>query len=201
MAVTPAHSKRNVSSSTVIQQKRRQDCMETAFNPWLVPLDEWPTMKVGSLRNWKVEYVTQLYRMHSRNFSYVATCYFTQKNEFNFKDGKVKKKIKLSLYRPCSVTGFARRGGYHIFRQSAHRWRQGCQPYEPAAFFFLPRGKFFVLISTRDWVDPMTIVRLEGLLRKLKKSISFGTRTGDLPACSIVPKPATLQRAPVSRMM
>jgi hypothetical protein len=38
-------------------------------------------------------------------------------------------------------------------------------------------------------------VRLEGL-RQLKKSTSSGPRTGDLPACSIVPQPTTLPRAP-----
>jgi hypothetical protein len=37
-------------------------------------------------------------------------------------------------------------------------------------------------------------VRLERL-GNLKKSTSFGTRTGDLPACSIVPQPTTLPRA------
>jgi hypothetical protein len=39
-------------------------------------------------------------------------------------------------------------------------------------------------------------MRLGGL-GKLKKSTSSGSRTGDLPACSIVPKPTTLPRAPV----
>jgi hypothetical protein len=39
-------------------------------------------------------------------------------------------------------------------------------------------------------------VRLEGL-GKLKKSTSFVTRTSDLPACSIVPEPNTLARAPL----
>jgi hypothetical protein len=43
------------------------------------------------------------------------------------------------------------------------------------------------------WVDPRAIVRLEGL-GKLKKSTSSGTRTGDLPACSLVPEPTTLPR-------
>jgi hypothetical protein len=38
-------------------------------------------------------------------------------------------------------------------------------------------------------------VRLEGL-GKLKKSTSSGTRTGNLRACSIVPQPTTLPRAP-----
>jgi hypothetical protein len=40
------------------------------------------------------------------------------------------------------------------------------------------------------------MVRLEGL-SKLKKSTLSGTRTGDLPACSIVPQPTTLLRAPI----
>jgi hypothetical protein len=38
------------------------------------------------------------------------------------------------------------------------------------------------------------MVLLEGL-GKLKKSTSSGTRTGDFPACSILPQPTTL-RAP-----
>jgi hypothetical protein len=29
----------------------------------------------------------------------------------------------------------ARGWGSHIFRHSAHRWRQGCQPYVPASFY------------------------------------------------------------------
>jgi hypothetical protein len=60
---------------------------------------------------------------------------------------------------------------------------------------FLPPGKFLVLISVRGWVDPSARVSLEGL-RKLKKSTSSGTQTGDLPACSIVPQPTMLLRAP-----
>jgi hypothetical protein len=39
---------------------------------------------------------------------------------------------------------------------------------------------------------PRAIVRLEGL-SKLKKSTSSGNRIGDLPACSIVPQPTTLE--------
>jgi hypothetical protein len=39
-------------------------------------------------------------------------------------------------------------------------------------------------------------VRLEGL-GKMKKSTSSRTRSGDLPACSIVPQPTTIPRAPL----
>jgi hypothetical protein len=88
----------------------------------------------------------------------------------------------------------ARSWGSHIFRHSAHIWWQGCQPYTPAAFY--PPGRFLVLISVRRWVDPRAIVRLEGL-GKLKKSTSSGTWTSDLPACSIVPQPTMLPRAPL----
>jgi hypothetical protein len=96
-----------------------------------------------------------------------------------------------------AVEGFriARGWGSHIFRHSAHRCRQGCQPYAPAAFY--PPRKFLVLISVRDWVDPRAILRLEEL-GKLKKSTSSGNRTRDLPACSIVPQPTTLPRATLS---
>jgi hypothetical protein len=49
----------------------------------------------------------------------------------------------------------------------------------------LPPRRFLVLISVRGSVDPMAIVRLEGL-GKLKKSDCI-VRNGisDLPACSI----------------
>jgi hypothetical protein len=76
--------------------------------------------------------------------------------------------------------GVVRRRGSHIFsRQSAHTWRQGCQPYAPAALY--PPGRFLVLISVRGWVDPRAIVRLEGL-GQLKK-ISGYVETAPLNRC------------------
>jgi hypothetical protein len=40
-------------------------------------------------------------------------------------------------------------------------------------------------------------VRLEGLGKLKKSNDLIGTRSHDLPACSIVPQPTTLQRAPI----
>jgi hypothetical protein len=56
--------------------------------------------------------------------------------------------------------------------QSAHRWWWGCQPYTPAALN--PPGRFLVLISIRGWVDPRTIVRLEGLGQLINPMTSSG---------------------------
>jgi hypothetical protein len=54
----------------------------------------------------------------------------------------------------------ARGWSSHIFKHSVHRWRQGCQPYAPAAFY--PPGRFLALISVRGWFNPRDIVRPEG---------------------------------------
>jgi hypothetical protein len=59
-----------------------------------------------------------------------------------------------------------------------------------------PKGKFRVLISVRGWVNPRTIVQLNGV-GKLKKFCHFrATRTRDLRLCNIVRQPTTLTRAP-----
>jgi hypothetical protein len=57
----------------------------------------------------------------------------------------------------------------------------------------LPPGRFLVLISVRGRFDPRAIVRLEGL-NQLKNSMT--SRELNLPACSIVPQPTKIPRAP-----
>jgi hypothetical protein len=84
----------------------------------------------------------------------------------------------------------ARGWGSHIFRHSAHRWRQGCQSYAPAAFYPQEDSWYSFLLEAESTPG------LEGL-GKLKKSTSSGIRTGNLPACSIVAQPTTLSRAPI----
>jgi hypothetical protein len=72
-------------------------------------------------------------------------------------------------------------------RQSANSYRWGCQPYAPE--------RLLIIIYVTDWVDPMAIVRLEGLGKLKKSSDLIWNRTRDLPACSRVPHPTIIRCA------
>jgi hypothetical protein len=92
-------------------------------------------------------------------------------------------------YRPWRPLGLREVEAPTLLRQTAKRWRQGCQPYVPATLYpqvsFL---RFLLLISVRGWVDPRAIVRSEGL-RKFEKIHLIGRWSRDLPVCGIVPQP------------
>jgi hypothetical protein len=68
------------------------------------------------------------------------------------------------------------------------------QPYAPAALY--PQEDSWYSFLLRGWVNPRTIVRLEGLCQLKKSNDLIGNRTRDLPACSNVPQPTTLPRGP-----
>jgi hypothetical protein len=69
-------------------------------------------------------------------------------------------------------------------RQSAHRWRWGCQPYALAALYPQKESSYLFLLEA-------------GRIKSIEKSNDLiGNRTRDLPACSIVPQLTTLPRAP-----
>jgi hypothetical protein len=58
-----------------------------------------------------------------------------------------------------------------------------------------PPGRFLVLNFVRGWVRPQ-VHKAAGRIRSNEKIYLIGTRTRNLLACSIVPQPTTLPRAP-----
>jgi hypothetical protein len=120
-----------------------------------------------------------------------GSMYLVQKSQFWWGQGVLILlcKGKVIPVQAVEPLGVAIGWGSHIFRHSPRLSALN-------AGRFLPPGKFLVLISVRGWVDLRAMVRLEGL-NKLQKSTSSGTRTGDLPACSIVPQPTMLPRAEI----
>jgi hypothetical protein len=101
---------------------------------------------------------------------------------------------------PVKVHGghmVVRRRGSHIFYTIGSQMAVSLSALRagPPAALYSP-GIFLVLISVRGWVNPRAIVPLEGLGPLKNKIHLIGTRTRDLPACSTVPQPTTLPRAP-----
>jgi hypothetical protein len=74
-------------------------------------------------------------------------------------------------------------------RQSAHRWRWGCQPYAPAAVYPQEDTLYSFLFEAESTVGSYCI--WQGWVN-WKSNELIGNRTRDLPACSIVPRSSTL---------
>jgi hypothetical protein len=80
-----------------------------------------------------------------------------------------------------------------VSRQSDHRWRWGCRPYAPTGRHLPPR-RFLVLISVK--IESNQGHSAAESIRSIEKSNDLiENRTRDLPACSIMRQPTTLQRA------
>jgi hypothetical protein len=79
-------------------------------------------------------------------------------------------------------------------RQSAHRWRWGCQPYAPTTLYLQEDSWYSFLLVAELIPGPYAAGRIRSIEKKSNNLI--GNRTRDLPACSIVPQPTTLPRAP-----
>jgi hypothetical protein len=106
----------------------------------------------------------------------------TQKANSNSIHKKVKK-VKLSRNRPWRPIGLWDVEAPTFSRQSAHRWRWGCQPHAPAALYPQEDSWYSFLLEAES--TPEAIVRLEGL-GQLKN-----------PMTSSEIEPATFHGAPI----
>jgi hypothetical protein len=105
----------------------------------------------------------------------------------------VKRKAKLSCNSLWRSIGMRDVKAPTFSRQSANRWRWGCQPYAPAALYPQQDSWYSFLLEAGRPQGHIAV----GRIRSTEKSNDLiGNRTGDLPVCSIVPQPTRLSRAP-----
>jgi hypothetical protein len=83
--------------------------------------------------------------------------------------------------------------GRICIKAQAIRGHAVAQLVEALCYYALPPGRFLVLISVRPQGHSAA-----GRIRSTEKESNdlIGNQTRDLPACSIVPRPTTLPRAP-----
>jgi hypothetical protein len=67
--------------------------------------------------------------------------------------------------------------GSHIFRHSAHRWWQGCQPYEPVAFYLQEDSWYSFLLEAESSQSHSVAGRIRSiekfyLIRDLNRRLS-----------------------------
>jgi hypothetical protein len=94
-------------------------------------------------------------------------------------------KVKFSLYRPWRILGL-REVEAPTF--SDIRLTDGLKVVSPTRrpLFYPQEDSWYSFLLDAESTSAA------GRIRSIEKSTSSGTRTGDLPACSIVPQPTTL---------
>jgi hypothetical protein len=100
-----------------------------------------------------------------------------------------KGKVSYPCDRPWKPTELRDVEAPTFSRQSAQRWRWGCQPYAPAVLYPQADSWYSFLL----WAESTPGPQCGWKVRSIEKSnIPIGNRTRDLPTCSIVPQPITL---------
>jgi hypothetical protein len=101
--------------------------------------------------------------------------------------------LKNIKYYPCNrpggPIGFWDVETPTLSRQSVHRWRWNCQAYAPAALYPQTVSWYSFLLEAESPQDHSAAGRI-------RSTENIQNRNRDLPACSIVPQPTTLLRAP-----
>ena len=106
---------------------------------------------------------------------------------------KVNVKVKQSHYRPGQDLRVPEGWGSQISRQSAHESGKVASPMHRPP---LPPENISVLISVRGWVNPQGHSAAGRIVSMKHFTDTIGNRTRDLLACSAVPQPTAVPRAP-----